>query len=462
MPQHDLIVIGGGPGGYVAAIRGAQLGLNVACIDENDVLGGTCLRVGCIPSKALLESSEKYHEATHELEQHGIKVKGVELDLAAMLNRKVQVVSALTKGIDALIKKNKITRYQGRGRFAGPGKVVVEHGEGKTTDLEGKHIIIATGSVSAPLKGVEPDGKLVLTSTEALSLEAVPKHLIVIGAGAIGLEMGIVWKRLGAKVTVLEYLDRILPGMDAQIADDARKVFEKQGIVFQLGVRVLGARVEKDSVVVECEGAKPVRGDKVLLAVGRRPNTAGLNLESIKVELDKGGRIPVGKNFATSAAGVYAIGDVIAGPMLAHKAEDEGVACVEAILSGHSHINYDTIPAVVYTQPEIGSVGRSEEQLKAAGVEYRVGTFQFRGNGRARAMAQVDGRIKVLADARTDRLLGVHILGPRAGDLIAEAAAAMEFGATAEDIARTSHAHPTLAEAFREAAMAVQNRAIHA
>lgn len=460
MNQFDLVVIGAGPGGYAAAIRAAQLGLKVACVEYEDALGGTCLRVGCIPSKALLESSEQFHVAGHELAQHGVKVSGVKLDLAQMLKRKDEVVKILTGGIAGLFKKNKITRFAGIGRLDGPNRVVVKSGEGETV-LEAKNVLIATGSKSAPLRGVEVDGERIGTSTEALSYSEVPKHLVVIGAGYIGLELGSVWHRLGAKVTVLEYLDRILPGMDAEIAKEAQKIFTKQGLEFRLSTKVTSAKVVGDECVVECEGTEVVHCDRVLLAVGRIPNTEGLNLESAGVQTDNRGRIIADAHFATSAPNIYAIGDVIAGPMLAHKAGEEGIACVEYLATGYGHVNYDTIPGVAYTNPEIATVGKSEEQLKEAGIEYRKGVFPFQANGRARALANTEGRVKILADAKTDRILGVHIIGPRAGDLIAEAVAAMEFGASSEDLARTCHAHPTLAEAVHEAALAVDGRAIH-
>jgi dihydrolipoamide dehydrogenase len=460
MKKHDLVVIGAGPGGYVAAIRAAQLGLDVACVEQEKALGGTCLRIGCIPSKALLESSELYHEAASGLSEHGLVLKEVGLDLKKMLARKDRIVKGLTTGVGSLFKKNKITRYEGHAHLAGRGVVVVEGADGGE-QLEAKHIIIATGSKSASLPGVEIDGDRIGTSTEALSYDEVPKHLVVIGAGYIGLEMSSVWKRLGAKVTVLEYLNRILPGMDSDLAADAQKLFEKQGLEFRLGAKVTGAKVKKGACVVECEEAKPIECDRVLVSVGRKPNTDGLGLESVGIELDSKGRIPVGDDFATSAKGIYAIGDVIRGPMLAHKAEDEGVACVEGIVTGHSHVNYDAIPAVVYTHPEIASVGKTEDELKSGGVEYRKGEFPFRANSRARALGQLDGKVKILADAKTDRVLGVHILGPRAGDMIAEAAVAIEFGASSEDIARSSHAHPTLAEAMKEAALAVDGRTLN-
>jgi dihydrolipoamide dehydrogenase len=455
MDTFDLIVIGAGPGGYVAAIRAAQLGLNVACIEKEPALGGTCLRVGCIPSKALLESSELYEKTRSHLAIHGIKATA-ELDLAAMLKRKDGVVNMLTKGIDGLFKKNKITRHAGHATFTGPGKIRVGD-----KDLAAKNIIIATGSKVAPLKGVALDGQRIVTSTEALSFTEVPKRLIVIGAGYIGLELGSVWRRLGSEVTVVEYLPRILPGMDTEIAADAQKLFEKQGFQFRLGRKVTAARVEGAECVVEAEGDEPLRADRVLLAVGRIPNTDQLGLDTVAVKLDPRGRIEVDKHFATSVPGIFAIGDVIAGPMLAHKAEEEGVACVEQIVNGFGKVHYDTIPGVAYTHPEIATVGKTEEQLKEAGVAYRKGVFPFLANGRARALAETDGKVKILADKQTDKILGVHIIGPRAGDLIAEAVAAMTFGASAEDLARTCHAHPTLAECLKEAALNVDGRALH-
>ena len=458
--KYDLIVIGAGPGGYVAAIRAAQLGINVACIEKESALGGTCLRIGCIPSKALLESSYKFSEAREKFSQHGIRVNAVELDLPTMLQRKDQVVTTLTKGVDFLFKKNKITRYSGTASIQGVGRVLVESAAGKT-ELTAKNILIATGSKSAPLTGVEVDGEFIGTSTEALSYPAVPKHLVVIGAGFIGLELGSVWKRLGAQVTVLEYLDRILPGLDTEMAVDAKKILEKQGIEFGLSSKVTSARRDKSECVVETENNAPLRCDKVLLAVGRVPNTEGLGLDSVKVALDKKGRIPVDENFETSVNGIFAIGDVIAGPMLAHKAEEEGVACVEKIVTGFGHVNYDAIPGIAYTHPEIASVGKTEEQLREAKVEFRKGVFSLRANGRALALGDTEGKIKVLADAVTDRILGVHAIGPHAGDLINEAAVAINFGASSEDLARTCHAHPTLGEALKEAALAVDGRAIH-
>ena len=460
MADYDLIVIGAGPGGYVAAIRAAQLGLKTACIEKEALLGGTCLRVGCIPSKALLESSELFHEAKTKFVNHGIKLPSVELDLAAMLKRKHQVVLNLTKGVEGLLKKNQITRIHSHARLVAPGKVEVEGKDGKAT-ITAKHIIIATGSKPASLPGVEVDRERVVTSTEALSFSEVPKHLVVIGAGYIGLELGSVWLRLGAKVTVIEYLNRILPGMDAEIATEAHKIFERQGFEFRLGKKVTAARKHENGAIVEMEGEQPIQCDRVLMSVGRVPNTDGLGVETVGIRIDKKGRIEIDPHFATSVPGIYAIGDVIAGPMLAHKAEEEGVACVEHIAKGHGHVDYNTIPGVCYTNPEIGSVGLTEEQLKEQGIPYRKGSFPFRANGRAQSLGQVDGRVKILAHEKTDRILGVHIIGPRAGELIAEAVAAMSFGASSEDLARTCHAHPTLPEAIKEAALAVDGRAIH-
>lgn len=459
MTQHDLVVIGAGPGGYVAAIRAAQLGLNVACVERENALGGTCLRVGCIPSKALLEASELYRMAQSHLSEFGVAVGGVKLDLAKMMGRKDQIVSTLTKGIEGLFRKNKITRYTGHGRIPAPGRVQVDGPQ--PVELTAKNILIATGSVSAPLKGVEVDGNLIGTSTEALTYPDVPGHLVVIGAGVIGLELGCVWARLGSKVTVLEYLNRILPGMDTEIANEAQRMLKKQGLDFKLGMRVTGARVVDGRCVVECEGQPSIDCDRVLLAVGRLPNTGDLGLDALNVARTNRGFINVDRHFQTSIPGIYAIGDAIPGPMLAHKAEEEGVACAEGLAGKYCHVNYDAIPGVVYTDPEIASVGKTEEQLKDGGVPYKVGSFPFMANGRAKALGQTEGRVKILAHAETDRVLGVHIIGPRAGDLIAEAVIAIECGASSEDIARSSHAHPTLAEVLKEAAFAVDRRAIH-
>ena len=461
MAKYDLVVIGAGPGGYVAAIRAAQLGLTVACVEKEAKLGGTCLRVGCIPSKAMLESSEKYHEVGHTFATHGIDVGKFSLNLGQMMTRKDDIVSELTDGVAYLFKKNNITRYHGHGRLAGPGKVAIEPDEGEVIEIETTHVIIATGSAVATLPGVEMDWDRIGGSTEALSYPDVPEHLVVIGAGVIGLELGSVWKRLGAKATVLEYQPRVLPGLDVKMGKRAHSIFKKQGLEFKLGVRVTGARVEGDSCVVEAEGMEPITCDRVLVAVGRRPYTDGLGLETVGIELDKRGRIPIHEHFSTSASGVYAIGDVTVGPMLAHKAEEEGIACVEHLLTGHGHINYDAIPWVIYTDPEIAWVGQTEEQLKEAGIPYRAGSFPFAPNGRAKALGSTDGLVKILAHKETDRILGVHMIGPRVSELIAEVAVAVEFGASAEDIARSCHAHPTLAEVVKEAALAVDGRALH-
>ena len=459
--NHDVVVIGGGPGGYVAAIRAAQLGMQAAVIEQEPQLGGTCLRVGCIPSKALLESSHKLELAQHELATHGVHVGPVTFDLATMMKRKQDVVSTLAKGIDALLAKNKVTRYRGTGRLAGPGKVEVADADGTRTLLDAPRIVIAVGSRSVVLPGIEADGRLVGTSTEALSFDAVPGHLVVIGGGYIGLELGSVWRRLGSTVTVLEYADRILTGIDADIAAEALGLFRKQGLDIRLGAKVKSARAVGAGCVVECEGMEPIRCDRVLAATGRKPATDGLGLETVGIATDTRGWIPVDGQFRTSAAGVWAIGDCIPGPMLAHKAEEDGVACAEAMAGQWSHVDYDLVPAVVFTHPEIAAVGKTEEQLVAAGTPYKKGVFPFRANGRARTINDTTGKVKVLADAATDRVLGVHIIGPAAGDLIGEAAAAMNFGATAEDIARVCHAHPTLPEALKEASMAVAGKSIH-
>ncbi len=461
MPAHDLIVIGGGPGGYVAAIRAAQLGMTAAVVEREPQLGGTCLRVGCIPSKALLESSHKLELAQHELGLHGVKVAGVGLDLATMMKRKTDVVATLAKGIESLLVKNKINRIAGTGRLAGPGRVAVTAADGTTSTHDAPKVIVAVGSKAVVLPGIEADGTFVGTSTEALAFDSVPAHLVVIGGGYIGLELGSVWRRLGAKVTVLEYADRILTGIDADIAAEALALFKKQGLDIHLGVKVTSARAVGVGCVVECEGREPIRCDRVLAATGRRPATDDIGLETVGITTDRGGRILVDDQFRTSAAGVWAIGDCIPGPMLAHKAEEDGVACADGIAGKWVHVDYDLVPAVVFTHPEIAAIGRTEEQLKGAGIAYKKGVFPFRGNGRARTINDTTGKVKVLADAATDRVLGIHIIGPAAGDLIGEAAAAMNFGATAEDIARVCHAHPTLPEALKEAAMAVDGRAIH-
>jgi dihydrolipoamide dehydrogenase len=460
--HHDLVVIGGGPGGYVAAIRAAQSGMNAAVVEREDRLGGTCLRVGCIPSKALLESSHRYEEAAHGLAAHGVRVAGVELDLAAMMRRKADVVATLAKGIDGLLAKHKVTRYRGTGRLAGPGRVEIAAADGVKTLVEAPRVVLAVGSEAVVLPGIEIDGEHVGTSTEALGYDRVPEHLVVIGGGYIGLELGSVWRRLGARVTVLEYADRILSGIDGDIAAEALPLFRRQGLDIHLGVQVRSAKWVGDRCVVDCDGREPLECDRVLAATGRRPATADVGLETVGIETDRRGCIPVDEHFRTKADGIWAIGDCIPGPMLAHKAEEDGVACIDGISGRWSHVDYDLVPAVVFTHPEIAAVGRTEEQLKADGVAYTKGVFPFRANGRARTLDDTTGKVKVLADAATDRVLGVHIIGPEAGNLIAEASAAMAFGATAEDIARVCHAHPTLPEALKEAALAVGGRAIHA
>ena len=457
---HDLVVLGGGPGGYVAAIRAAQLGLNVACIDENLQFGGTCLRVGCIPSKALLESSHLYHQAAHDLAEHGIEVTGAKIDLPAMLKRKDEVVNTLTGGINMLLKRNKVTAYVGRGQLAGPGKLVVKSEDGEQ-EISAKSIIIATGSKPAMMKGAEFDGDLIGDSTTALSYPAVPKSMIVIGGGYIGLELGSVWSRLGAEVTVLEAMDRVLPGLDEEIGRLAHRTFEKQGLKFVTGAWVESATVENGECLVKIKGQEPLTAERVLLCTGRVPNTDSIGLETVGIETDARGTIQIDENFTTSAAGVYAIGDCVPGAMLAHKASEEGIACVEKIVNGTGQIHYDAIPAIVYTHPEIAMVGKTEQQLKEEGTEYLKGMCPYGANGRARAIGDAEGRVKILADAKTDRLLGVHIIGAHAGDLIAEAAVAMTFKASSEDLARCSHAHPTLSEILMEAAMAVEGRAVH-
>ncbi len=464
--RYDLVVIGGGPGGYVAAIRAAQLGMRVACVEKRGALGGTCLNVGCIPSKALLQSSEKYEEVRGHLKAHGITVGDVGLDLAAMMSRKTKVVEDLTKGIEFLFKKNKVDYLLGTGRIAGKEQVAVALSEGGDSMLETANILIATGSESMPLPGVDIDEKRIVTSTGALALDSVPKHLVVIGAGYIGLEMGSVWHRLGAEVTVVEYLDRITPGLDGEVAKQFERILKRQGLQFQLATKVTGAKATKKGVTLTVEPAQggeasSIACDVVLVAIGRRPYTEGLGLAEAGVETDKRGFIQIDAHFRTAAEGIYAIGDCVPGPMLAHKAEDEGIACAEVIAGQAGHVNYDAIPGIVYTAPEVASVGKTEEQLKEAGIDYRVGKFPFAANSRARTSGTTDGFVKLLADARTDRLLGAHIIGPDAGTLIHEIVIAIEFGGSAEDVARICHGHPTLSEAVREAALAVDGRAIH-
>jgi dihydrolipoamide dehydrogenase len=463
---YDLIVIGTGPGGYVCAVRAAQLGLKTAVVEKRATHGGTCLNIGCIPSKALLHASELFEEAGNGLGKMGIGVGTPSLDLAAMLKYKDQGVDGNVKGVDFLFRKNKIDSVRGTGKIVAPGKIEVTGEDGKSQTLETKAIVIATGSDVAKLRGIDLDEKRVVSSTGALELGKVPKRLLVIGAGVIGLELGSVWRRLGAEVTFVEFLDRVLPGMDSEVCRQTQRIMEKQGLKFRLKSKVTGVDASGNPLKVTIEPAdggasETVETDVVLVAVGRVPYTEGLGLEAVGVKPDNRGRVTVDEHFQTSVPGIYAIGDVIPGPMLAHKAEDEGVAVAEIIAGKAGHVNYDVIPNVVYTYPEIASVGKSEDDLKAAGVAYNVGKFPFTANGRAKVNLTTDGFVKIIADAKTDRVLGVHIVGADAGNMIAEAAIAMEFGASSEDIARTCHAHPTLSEAVKEAALAVDKRAIH-
>ncbi len=464
MPErYDLVVIGGGPGGYVAAIRAAQLGLRTACVDARGSLGGTCLNIGCIPSKALLQSSEKYAETRQTLAEHGVKVGEVALDLGRMMARKDRVVSTLTRGVEYLFRKNKVDWLKGSGRIVSPGRVAVHGGDGGAQEVEAGAIVVATGSESTPLPGITIDERRILSSTGALALDRVPARLAVIGGGYIGIELGSVWQRLGAQVTVIELLDRIVPTMDRELATALQRVLTRQGIAFRLGAKLAGLRETADAVTLDLEGdeRQQVEADAVLVAVGRRPFVDGLGLDALGVAFDAQHRIAVDDCFATNIPGIYAIGDVIRGPMLAHKAEEEGIAVAERLAGQKPHVNYDAIPAVVYTWPEVASVGKTEEELTAAAIAYRIGKFPFTGNPRARANGDTEGFVKILAETATDRVLGVHVIGPDAGTLIAEATLAIEFGASAEDIARTCHAHPTLSEAVREAALAVDGRAIH-
>jgi dihydrolipoamide dehydrogenase len=464
--RYDLVVIGAGPGGYVAAIRAAQLGMKVACVEKRPALGGTCLNIGCIPSKALLDSSELFHLAQHKFGRHGIKVGGLDIDVAAMMKRKDEVVKGLTDGVKFLFRKNKIEGVFGAARLASPTAVAVRLNDGGETTLETKHVLLATGSEPVNLPFIPFDGKHVVSSTEALSFDRVPKHLVVVGAGYIGLELGSVWGRLGSKVTVIEFLPRIVPLADVEAGSVLFKSLQKQGLEFHLETKVTGGKVKGDNVTVTAQTKDgrdlTVECDRVLVAVGRKPYTEGLGLDKVGVKSDpKSGRVLIDKNFRTNLPTVSAIGDLVDGPMLAHKAEDEGVAFAELLAGKAGHVDYNTIPSVIYTWPELASVGLTEEQVKEQGIKYRVGKFPFLANGRAKAMDETEGLVKVLADAKTDRVLGVHIVGPRASDMIAEAVTTMEFAGSAEDIARICHAHPTLSEAFREAAMAVDMRAIH-
>jgi dihydrolipoyl dehydrogenase len=466
MATYDLVVIGTGPGGYVCAIRAAQLGMKVAVVEKYATLGGTCLNVGCMPSKALLYASEMFEEAGHSFAKMGVSVAAPKLDLPSMMNFKQQGIDGNVKGVDFLMKKNKIDVISGKGKILGTGRVEVTGSDGKTQILETKNIVIATGSDIARLKGIEIDEKRIVSSTGALSLDRVPGKLLIVGAGVIGLELGSVWHRLGAQVTVVEFLDRILPGMDGEVAKQFQRILEKQGFAFKLGAKVTGIDTSGKALVAQVEPAaggkvETLEADVVLVCIGRVPYTEGLGLKEAGVALDNRGRVQIDAHFATSVKGVYAIGDVVAGPMLAHKAEDEGVAAAEILAGQAGHVNYDVIPGVVYTTPEVSSVGKTEEELKQAGIAYTVGKFPFTANGRSKVNQTTEGFVKVLADAKTDRVLGVHIVGREAGEMIHEAAVLMEFGGSAEDLARTCHAHPTRSEAIKEAALAVGKRAIH-
>ncbi len=463
---YDLVIIGTGPGGYVCAIRAAQLGMKTAVIEKREAHGGTCLNVGCIPSKALLHASHMFEEAGTHFKTLGIDVGKPKLDLKAMLAHKDDAIAGNTKGIEFLLKKNKIDAFHGTGKVLSAGKVSVTGPDGKAQEIETKNIVIATGSDVVSLPGIEIDEKRIVSSTGALDLTDVPKKMVVIGGGVIGLELGSVWRRLGAEVTVVEFLDRILAGMDGDVAKQFQRMLQKQGVSFKLGSKVTSAKASGKGVKLTVEPAKggdaeTLEADIVLVAVGRKPYTEGLGLEEAGVKLDERGRVAIDAHYATNVQGIYAIGDVVTGPMLAHKAEDEGVALAEQLAGKAGHVNYGIIPNVVYTYPEVASIGKTEEELKEAGTAYNVGKFPFTANGRAKANLQTDGFVKILADKETDRVLGAHIVGPEAGDLIHEIAVAMEFGASSEDIARTCHAHPTLSEAVKEAALAVDNRALH-
>ncbi|KAJ3127346.1 dihydrolipoamide dehydrogenase precursor [Nowakowskiella sp. JEL0407] len=465
--EYDVIVIGGGPGGYVAAIKAAQLGLVTACVEKRGALGGTCLNVGCIPSKSLLHNSHLYHQAVHEFEKRGIQVSGVSLNLDQMLKQKEKSVTSLTKGVEGLLKKNKADYVKGWGKITGVNTVEVDLEDGSKSTLKTKNIIIATGSDSMPFPGIEVDEEVIVTSTGALNLQKVPEKMLVIGGGVIGLELGSVWQRLGAELTVVEYMPAIGAGMDADVASSFQKILAKQGTKFKLSTKVISAKKNasgKVDVVVEPAAGGPQESfevDVVLLSIGRKPYTEGLGLQSVGIETDNRGRVVTDAHFKTNVPSIRAIGDVITGPMLAHKAEEEGIACVEEIAGGHGHVNYGAIPSVVYTWPEVAWVGKTEAEVKASGVEYKVGKFPFVANSRAKTIDDYDGLIKIISDAKTDRILGAHIVGPNAGELIAEAVLAIEYGASSEDVARTCHAHPTLSEAFKEACMATYDKAVH-
>ncbi len=465
MQEFDLVVIGGGPGGYVCAIRAAQLGLKTACVESRGTLGGTCLNVGCIPSKSLLNLSENFNKAKKDFNQQGIEFDGVKLNIAKMMSNKNKSIQVLTKGVEFLFKKNKVTYIKGKGVLFSKNDIVV-YENNKKTSYKAKNIVIATGSEVASIPGIEINEKDIISSTGALSLNKVPNKLAVIGGGYIGLEMGSVWSRLGAEVTVIEYLDYITPGMDREISNEFKKILIKQGIKFRLGSKVNYVKNEKEKVLInftEIKNSKEetLEFDKTLVSVGRKPYTEGLNLAKVGVKKDNKGRIEVNGKLQTSVDNIYAIGDVIKGPMLAHKAEEEGIAVAEILAGQAGHVNYDVIPGVIYTSPEVATVGKTEEQLKKENRAYKVGKFPFLANSRAKVNNETDGFVKILADDQTDRVLGVHIIGPHCGDMIAEMALAMEFGASSEDIARTCHAHPTFSEAVKEAALSVEKRAIH-
>jgi dihydrolipoamide dehydrogenase len=466
MASYDLVVIGTGPGGYVCAIRAAQLGMKVAVVEKNATLGGTCLNVGCMPSKALLYASELFEETEHSFAKMGISVGAPKLDLPSMMKFKQEGIDGNVKGVEFLMKKNKIDVLHGTGRIVSAGKVEVKGADGQTQVVETKNIVIATGSDVAKLKGIEIDEKRVVSSTGALALDKVPEKLLIVGAGVIGLELGSVWRRLGAQVTVVEFLDRILPGMDGEVAKQFQRILEKQGFTFKLGAKVTSIDSSGKTLKVQVEpaaggAAETIDADVVLVAIGRAAHTDSLGLKEAGVNVDNRGRVEINDHFATNVAGIYAIGDVVRGPMLAHKAEDEGVAVAEILAGQAGHVNYDVIPGVVYTTPEVASVGKTEEELKQAGVAYTVGKFPFTANGRSKVNQTTEGFVKILADAKTDRVLGVHIVGREAGEMIHEACVLMEFGGSAEDLARTCHAHPTRSEAVKEAALAVGKRAIH-
>jgi len=464
--NFDLVVIGGGPGGYVCAIRAAQLGLKVACVESRGALGGTCLNVGCIPSKSLLNLSENFHKAKKNFNQQGIEIDGIRLNIEKMMSNKNKSIQVLTKGVEFLFKKNKVTYFKGKGVLFSKNDIVIYESGNKKTNIKSKHIVIATGSEAVSLPSIEIDEKIIVSSTGALSFDKVPNKLVVVGGGYIGLEMGSVWSRLGSEVTVIEYLDHITPGMDREVSNEFQKILTKQGLKFKMSCKVNTVKSNGASAIINFSDVKnskeeTIEVDKVLVSVGRKPYTEGLNLSKVGVKKDSKGRIEVNSKLQTTVENIYAIGDVIKGPMLAHKAEEEGIAVAEILAGQAGHVNYDVIPGVIYTSPEVATVGKTEEQLKNESKSYKIGKFPFLANSRAKVNNETDGFVKILADSKTDKVLGVHIIGPHCGDMIAEMALAMEFGASAEDIARTCHAHPTHTEAIKEAALAVDKRPIH-